>query len=189
MYVCPQSVTVYLCACLSIQCLHTQRERPKIRRKRIKTFLMFSNDALAFDVYASLMPYFAKEEQNKLLPSLGHRHIPTHTHSPVSMWWRCGKTFVVVTLFACSISCVCVFIYEWNFSIFVCVGGRRDTLKSESEFGNQIDFMFTYLENTHGSLLLMRTLALWFLLYLPALTGDFTCTRSYLRSTNTMHYI
>lgn len=115
-----------------------------------------------------------------------------HTHAPVSMWWRCGKTFVVVTLFACSISCVCVFIYEWNFSIFVvCVGGRRDTLKSESEFGIQIqiDFMFTYLENTHGSLLLMCTLALWFLLYLPALTGYFTCTRSYLRPTNTMHYI
>lgn len=98
-----------------------------------------------------------------------------HTHAPVSMWWRCGKTFVVVTLFACSISCVCVFIYEWNFSIFVCVGGRRDTLKSESEFGIQIqiDFMFTYLK----------------ILYLPALTGDFTCTRSYLRFTNTMHYI
>lgn len=109
MYVCPQSVTVYLCACLSIQCLHTQRERPKIRRKRIKTFSMFSNDALAFDVYASLMPYFAKEEQNKLLPSLGHRHTPTHTFSRIdvmTMWKNicCCDSF-------CLLDFLCVHVY------------------------------------------------------------------------------
>lgn len=131
MYVCPQSVTVYLCACLSIQCLHTQRERPKIRRKRIKTFLMFSNDALAFDVYASLMPYFARGA--KQIAPISWTQAHTHTHM---LPYRCDddvEKHLLLWLFLLARFLVCACLFMNEILVFLFVWGEEETHSNRNQ--------------------------------------------------------